>query len=52
MNTKLTLSLDKNVIGVTEGIKWGNDLCFMVDEKMFCVAALDSPLKISFKVRN
>src|SRR5882757_2387523 len=37
---------------VTEGIKWGNDLCFMVGEKMFCVASLDAPIKISLKVRD
>jgi len=21
---------------VTEGVKWANDLCFMIGEKMFC----------------
>jgi predicted DNA-binding protein (MmcQ/YjbR family) len=35
---------------VTEGIKWGNDLCFMVGGKMFCVILLESPFKVSFKV--
>ena len=34
----------------TEDIKWGNDLCFMVAGKMFCVAGLDNPQKIAFKV--
>ena len=34
----------------TEDIKWGNDLCFMVAEKMFCVAGLEQPQKIAFKV--
>lgn len=38
--------------GVTEGVKWGNDLCFMVGEKMFCVSSLEGPLKISLKVRD
>lgn len=37
---------------VTEGIKWGNDLCFMVGEKMFCVAMLNAPLKVSLKVTD
>lgn len=37
---------------VTEGIKWGDDLCFMVGEKMFCVAALSPPLKVSLKVAD
>ena len=37
---------------VTEDIKWKNDLCFMVDSKMFCVLTLNYPLKISFKVTD
>jgi predicted DNA-binding protein (MmcQ/YjbR family) len=37
---------------VTEDIKWGNDLCFLVGEKMFCIASLDSPFKCSFKVKD
>lgn len=38
--------------GVTEDIKWGNDLCFCIGKKMFCVAVLKGPLKISFKVND
>ncbi len=34
----------------SEDIKWGNDLCFLVAQKMFCVAGLDQPQKIAFKV--
>lgn len=34
----------------SEDIKWGNDLCFLVAGKMFCVAGLDQPQKIAFKV--
>jgi|SRR5579863_5545706 len=37
---------------VTEGIKWGDDLCFMVGGKMFCVVLLAGPLKVSFKVTD
>jgi predicted DNA-binding protein (MmcQ/YjbR family) len=37
---------------VTEDIKWGHDLCFSVAGKMFCVASLDGPLSVSFKVRD
>ena len=33
----------------TEGIKWGNDLCFMLSEKMYCVAGLTGPVSCSFK---
>ncbi len=36
--------------GTTEGIKWGNDLCFCVAGKMYCATGLSGPLTISFKV--
>ncbi|MEW5676088.1 MmcQ/YjbR family DNA-binding protein [Flavobacterium enshiense] len=36
---------------VTEDVKWGNDLCFCIGEKMFCVVGLNqSPTSASFKV--
>jgi predicted DNA-binding protein (MmcQ/YjbR family) len=34
----------------TEDIKWGHDLCFSVGGKMFCVASLEAPFTVSFKV--
>lgn len=36
---------------VTEDVKWGNDLCFLIAEKMFCVTCLDktAPARVSFK---
>lgn len=35
---------------VTEDVKWGNDLCFCVGEKMFCVTGLDQANgQVSFK---
>ena len=34
---------------VTEGVKWDNDLCFMVAAKMFCVTGLTEPFSCSFK---
>ncbi len=37
---------------VTEDIKWGNDLVFLVGGRMFCVAGLETPLKFSFKVKD
>lgn len=37
---------------VTEDIKWGNDLCFSVGGKMFCVAGLNGQLTVSFKVKD
>jgi predicted DNA-binding protein (MmcQ/YjbR family) len=36
----------------TEDVKWGQDLCFSVAGKMFCVAGLDGPLSVSFKVKD
>jgi predicted DNA-binding protein (MmcQ/YjbR family) len=38
--------------GTSEDIKWGNDLCFLVAEKMFCVTNLEPPLHITFKVTD
>jgi len=37
---------------VTEDVKWGNDLCFLIGEKMFCVTGFETPLKISLKVTD
>jgi predicted DNA-binding protein (MmcQ/YjbR family) len=52
MDIDIIRNVCKQLPSVTEGIKWGNDLCFMVGEKMFCVVALDTPLKVSFKVTD
>ena len=39
--------------GVTKDIKWGQDLCFCVAEKMFCVTGLDQqPAGLSLKVTD
>ena len=35
--------------GTTEDIKWGNDLCFCVAGKMYCVTVLEGAFKSSFK---
>jgi predicted DNA-binding protein (MmcQ/YjbR family) len=43
---KLCLSLN----GTTIDIKWGNDLCFLVGGKMYCVTTLAVPMKVSIKV--
>lgn len=37
---------------VKEDIKWGNDLCFCIAEKMFCVTGLEGPVKVSLKVTD
>ena len=38
--------------GVKEEVKWGNDLCFTVGKKMFCVTGLESEFQFSFKVSD
>ncbi|NQV02626.1 MAG: MmcQ/YjbR family DNA-binding protein [Bacteroidia bacterium] len=35
---------------VTEDIKWGDNLVFSVGEKMFCLADLAPPIRVTFKV--
>ena len=52
MNIESLRDLCRSFPAVTEDIKWGADLCFSVAGKMFCVAALDGPLTVSFKVRD
>ena len=42
----------KNLPSVTEDIKWGNDLCFMIGGRMFCVTPIETPLKVSVKVTD
>jgi len=39
----------KALPGVTEDIKWDDDLVFSVGGKMFCVAMLELPHRLSFK---
>jgi predicted DNA-binding protein (MmcQ/YjbR family) len=34
---------------VTEDIKWGHDLCFLIGGKMFTVVSMEPPHSISFK---
>jgi predicted DNA-binding protein (MmcQ/YjbR family) len=35
---------------VTEDVKWGNDLCFSVGAKLFCVCDLAGDLTVTIKV--
>jgi predicted DNA-binding protein (MmcQ/YjbR family) len=35
--------------GVTEDVKWGNDLCFCVANKMFAAMDLNPPHSLGFK---
>ena len=35
----------------TEDLKWGNELCFCIGGKIFCMMPLEGELSITFKVR-
>ena len=50
MDIEILRSFCSKFPGVTEDVKWGNDLCFCVGGKMFCVANLEPPHTFSFKV--
>lgn len=52
MNIEQLQSFCKSLPGVTEDIKWGNDLCFSIGKKMFCVTGLQPPMTVSFKVKD
>lgn len=53
MNVEDIQKICKSLPGVTEDIKWGNDLVFSIGGKMFCVAGLNqSPTSASFKVTD
>ena len=38
--------------GVTEDVKWEDDLCFSVGNKMFCVSSMGDRFTASLKVEN
>ena len=35
--------------GATQDVKWANDLCYLVGQKMFCVTSLEGFQYVSFK---
>jgi predicted DNA-binding protein (MmcQ/YjbR family) len=40
----------RSLPAVTEDVKWGSDLCFCVQKKMFVVVNLEPPHQVAFKV--
>jgi predicted DNA-binding protein (MmcQ/YjbR family) len=52
MNIEDVRAFCKTLAGTTEDIKWGQDLCFCVGAKMYCVTGLSGPLQLSFKVKE
>ncbi len=51
MTTELLRVFCRSLPHVTEDVKWGNDLCFLIGGKMFAVACLDAQTGnlVSFK---
>ena len=52
MDIEILRSICLSFPAVMEEVKWGNDLCFCIGEKMFCVTSLDPPHTFSFKVTD
>jgi predicted DNA-binding protein (MmcQ/YjbR family) len=49
MNASALEKLCMSFKGATQEIKWGNDLCYLVGGKMFCVTSVDGFGYVSFK---
>lgn len=52
VNIELIRDICNRLPSVSEDIKWGHDLCFIIAGKMFCVVSLEIPLKVSLKVQD
>lgn len=52
MDSNTLRSICQKLPHVTEDMKWGNDLCFMIGGKIFCVVVLDTPTRVSIKVTD
>ena len=50
MNIEEIQQYCKSLPGVTEDVKWEDDLCFNIGGKMFAVASLSGGNTLSFKV--
>ena len=52
MNIEKLRKLCLSFSHATEEVKWGNDLCFCVGKKMFCVTGLSGNFKVCLKVND
>lgn len=52
MNIEQIRAFCLSLPSATEDVKWENDLCFCIAEKMFCVTGLNGPFGVSLKVRD
>jgi predicted DNA-binding protein (MmcQ/YjbR family) len=50
MNTEQLREFCLSLPSVEEDVKWGNDLCFLIGKKMFCVTGVEGAFGVSFKV--
>ncbi len=51
MDIEMLRDFCNSLPAVTEDVKWGNDLCFSIGSKMFCVSSLAGQFSVSFKVK-
>jgi predicted DNA-binding protein (MmcQ/YjbR family) len=49
MSVEAVRKICRSFPGVTEDVKWGNDLVFSVGTKMFAVVDLEPPYSVAFK---
>ena len=49
MTVEIVRQICKSFAGVTEDIKWGNDLVFSVGQKMFAALDIEPPHSLGFK---
>ena len=49
MSVEAVRKICRSLPGVTEDVKWGNDLVFSVGSKMFAVVDLEPPYSVAFK---
>lgn len=52
MNLEIIQKICLSFPAVTEDVKWENNLCFSVGEKIFCLIDLNPPHNFTFKVRK
>lgn len=50
MNIELIREFCLRLKGVSEDVKWENNLCFLVGEKIFCMTGLENSFRVSVKV--
>ena len=50
MNIELLREYCLNLPHTTEDMKWGENLCFLIGKKLFCLVSLDEEFSVSLKV--